>query len=83
MNTSNIIQNIENNHNINNAKNVNYVNNNNPIPINMPIKIKPNNKKQKSNVEPITLMEGIYKAKNDQFILPYDLDISTSTITCT
>jgi TATA-box binding protein (TBP) (component of TFIID and TFIIIB) len=32
---------------------------------------------------PITLMEGIYNAKNDQFILPYDLEISTTTITCT
>jgi TATA-box binding protein (TBP) (component of TFIID and TFIIIB) len=54
---------------------------NKPIPINPIAKIKPN-KKQKSNIEPVTLIEGICKAKNDQFILPYDLEISTSTITC-
>jgi TATA-box binding protein (TBP) (component of TFIID and TFIIIB) len=57
--------------------------NNKPIPINPSVKIKSIAKKQKSNIEPITLMEGIYNAKNDQFILPYDLEISTSTITCT
>ena len=93
MNTIDIIENTNNNRSTNdinianNVNNVNIANNiinvNNPIPINPLVKIKPNNKKQKSNIEPITLMEGIYKAKNDQFILPYDLDISTSTITCT
>lgn len=41
------------------------------------------NKKIKFNENPVSLIEGLYKAKNDQFILPYDLDISTSTITCT
>lgn len=41
-----------------------------------------NNKKPQKNVEPVSLIEGLAKAKNDQFILPYDLDISTSTITC-
>jgi TATA-box binding protein (TBP) (component of TFIID and TFIIIB) len=54
---------------------------NKPIPINPIAKIKPH-KKQKSNIEPVSLIEGIFKAKNDQFILPYDLEISTSTITC-
>lgn len=41
-----------------------------------------NNKKPKQNTEHLSLLEGISKAKNDQFILPYDLEISTSTITC-
>lgn len=40
------------------------------------------NKKVKSNIIPITLTEGVYNAINDQYILPYDLEISTSTITC-
>lgn len=52
-----------------------------PILIKPLVRNKPN-KKQKSNIEPVTLIEGIYNAKNDQFILPYDLEISTSTITC-
>lgn len=39
--------------------------------------------KKNKNLNPSTLIEGLSKAKNDQFILPYDLDISTSTITCT
>jgi TATA-box binding protein (TBP) (component of TFIID and TFIIIB) len=39
-------------------------------------------KKPKSNVIPISLIEGLYNANNDQYILPYDLEISTSTITC-
>jgi TATA-box binding protein (TBP) (component of TFIID and TFIIIB) len=59
------------------------------IPIDIPI-INPkkeivnrtNNKKPKKNMEPVSLIEGLAKAKNDQFILPYDLDISTSTVTC-
>lgn len=41
-----------------------------------------NNKKPKQNVTEMSLLDGISKAKNDQFILPYDLEISTSTITC-
>jgi len=41
-----------------------------------------NNKKIKSNIEPISLIEGITNAKTDQYILPFDLDISTTTITC-
>lgn len=62
-----------------------YVN----TPIQIPISLNQINKtriiakKPKSNIEPLTLINGLYKAKNDQFILPYDLDISTSTITCT
>jgi TATA-box binding protein (TBP) (component of TFIID and TFIIIB) len=54
---------------------------NKPIPINPIVKAKPC-KKQKSNINPVGLIEGIYNVKNDQFILPYDLEISTSTITC-
>jgi TATA-box binding protein (TBP) (component of TFIID and TFIIIB) len=41
-----------------------------------------NNHKPKSNIEPLNLINGINKAMNDQCILPCDLDISTSTITC-
>jgi TATA-box binding protein (TBP) (component of TFIID and TFIIIB) len=40
-------------------------------------------KKHKNNNNAVTLINGLNRAKNDQFILPYDLDISTSTITCT
>ena len=29
-----------------------------------------------------SLLEGLYKAKQDLLVLPYDLDISTTTITC-
>lgn len=45
---------------------------------------KPNryNKKTNKNIENVSLIDGLYKAKNDQDVLPYDLDISTSTITC-
>jgi len=57
---------------------------------NKPLEINYNNSYQKNrlvkknkNTNPSTLIEGLSKAKNDQFILPYDLDISTSTITCT
>lgn len=39
--------------------------------------------KKNKNKNPVTLLEGLNKAKNDQYILPYDLEISTSTITCT
>jgi TATA-box binding protein (TBP) (component of TFIID and TFIIIB) len=82
--SSNIMHNIQSVSNINNIVNSKIIENDGdkPIPINPLIKIKPVNKKQKSNIEPISLIEGIYKAKIDQFILPYDLDISTSTITC-
>ena len=40
-------------------------------------------KKHKNNKNAVSLINGLNRAKNDQFILPYDLDISTSTITCT
>jgi TATA-box binding protein (TBP) (component of TFIID and TFIIIB) len=67
-----------NNHNTNTNTNIN----DKPILINPLVKAKPS-KKQKSNIIPVTLIKGIYNAKNDQYILPYDLEISTSTITCT
>jgi TATA-box binding protein (TBP) (component of TFIID and TFIIIB) len=41
-----------------------------------------NNKKPRQYTEHMSLLEGISKAKNDQFILPYDLEISTATVTC-
>jgi hypothetical protein len=49
---------------------------------NSTLQVKNTNKKNKKNTEPMSLIEGLNKAKNDQFIIPYDLDISTSTITC-
>ena len=51
-------------------------------PIIKPIVRGRTNKKPKYNTERVPLIEGLTRAKNDQFILPYDLDISTSTITC-
>jgi TATA-box binding protein (TBP) (component of TFIID and TFIIIB) len=39
--------------------------------------------KNKNNKNAMTLINGLNRAKNDKYILPYDLEISTSTITCT
>jgi TATA-box binding protein (TBP) (component of TFIID and TFIIIB) len=62
----------------------NIENNNKPLVINYDNSHQKNRLvKKNKNINPFTLIEGLSKAKNDQFILPYDLDISTSTITCT
>ena len=41
-----------------------------------------NNKKPRQFINKTSLLEGLNNAKNDQYIIPYDLEISTSTITC-
>ena len=43
---------------------------------------KTNQKKPRRFTEEVSLINGLRSAKNDQYILPYDLEISTSTITC-
>lgn len=39
--------------------------------------------KNKNNKNVMTLIDGLNRANNDKNILPYDLEISTTTITCT